>query len=437
MGRRPKAPEPKKKKRKKVKNIISSPKGMADILPVDDFYRRKIIKVVENLADSFDFKKIELPIAEETEIFEHGTGQTTEIVQKQMFNFKTPGRDNLTLRPEFTPGLIRSYIQNGMSNKPKPVKLFTYGPLFRYESPQRGRFRQFWQCDFEIIGEKDPIYDALIIKISMALFNDLKIRDLVAKVNTLGCDNCRNGWKKKLKTFYSGKQKKLCSDCQRRYKDNILRILDCKKEGCREISENAPKMIDNLCSICRKHFMAVLEFLEELNIPFEIDNHLVRGLDYYTRTVFEITKKDDDLAMCGGGRYDYLVEILGGQPTPAVGVGIGMERIVGIMKSQGIGKPAKENKAFLVLLGDLAKRKGIGLLGEFRKNGIHIAEAFGKDSLRAQLKVADNMGIDNVVILGQKEANEGTVILRNMKSGAQETVAIDKMIGELKKRLMK
>jgi len=437
MGRKPKDSIVKKVKHQKLKKIIQAPKGMPDILPEDDQFRRKIYKVAHEVADYYGFGKVELPIAEETNLFLHGTGATSEIVQRQMFSFKTPGGDQLSLRPEFTPNLMRVYLEKGFFNLPKPVKLFTYGPLFRYEQPQRGRYRQFWQYDFEVIGDGDPIYDALTIQLMYNTLNDLKIKNLLVEVNTIGCDNCRPIWRKNLKNYFHSKLKKLCSDCQRRYKNNILRILDCKSEQCQPIKENAPKMIDYLCHDCRSHFKSLLEYLEELQLPYEINHRLVRGLDYYTKTVFEIRETDDNLALCGGGRYDYLVEILGGRPTPAVGAAVGVERLVEILKNKQtrVTDNSQKNRLFLIILGEQAKKKGLGLMETLRKANINVAESFGKDSLKAQLRQADKMNSPFVLIMGQKEAIDNTVIFRDMKSGVQELINIDNIGEELKKHI--
>lgn len=435
MGRRPKGLVVKKVKRVKLKKILQAPKGMPDILPDDDIFRRKIYKVSQDLADYYGFGKIETPLLEESQVFLHGTGPTSEIVQKQMFNLKTPGGDKLSLRPEFTPNLIRSYLENGMMNWPKPVKLFTFGPLFRYEQPQRGRYRQFWQYDFEVIGEQDPIYDAMVIQIFYNSFLNLKIKDLIIDVNTIGCDNCRPIWHKNLKLYFHSKLKKMCPDCQRRFKINPLRILDCKNEMCQPFKEKAPKMLDYLCRDCHNHFKSLLEYLEELGLPYVINHSLVRGLDYYTKTVFEIHETKDNLALCGGGRYDYLAEVLGGRATPAVGGAAGVERLVDILKSRqtstdSIYKP----KVFLISIGELSKKKCLKILETLRKLNIVAAESFGKDSIKAQLRQADKMNVPFALILGQKEALDGTIIIRDMKCGMQEVINIEKLESELDKR---
>lgn len=436
MGRRPKELPKPKVKRIKLKKPLQAPKGMVDLLPEEDLYRRKIFKVVQEIADFYGFGRIETPLLEETTLFLHGTGPSSEIVQKQMYNLKTPGGDELSLRPEYTPNIVRAYLENGLFNWPKPVKLFSWGPVCRYEQPQRGRYREFWQFNFEILGEGDAIYDSMIIQIFFNIFSELKIKDLIIELNTLGCDYCRPLWSKDLKTYFRSRAKHLCSDCQRRLKINPLRILDCKNENCQVFKEKAPKMINYLCPACRNHFKQLMEYLEELGLPYEINHYLVRGLDYYNRTVFEIREVEDNLALAGGGRYDYLVEMLGGKPTPGVGGAGGVERLVEIMKKRNL-PPEKlpEPKVLLALIGEAAKKKGLKLLEILRKAKIETAESFGRESLKAQMRYADKLNVPFVLILGQKEAFDETVIIRDMKSGLQEVIRWEKIVEELKKRL--
>jgi len=433
MGRRPKDFFKNKIKRPKMKNILLAPKGMPDILPEENALRRKIFKIVEELADFYGFGQIETPILEETKLFLHGTGPTSDIVQKQMFNLKTPGKDLLSLRPEFTPNIIRAYLENGMFNWPKPVKLFAWGPVFRYEQPQRGRYRQFWQCNFEVLSSSDPIYDFLIIQIFYNLFNELKLKDLIIEINTIGCDNCRPIWHKELKNYFRSKRKFLCSDCKNRLKTNPLRILDCKNESCQALKADAPKMLDYLCSECRNHFKTVLEYLEGMDLPYTINPYLVRGLDYYTKTVFEIRKTDDNLALCGGGRYDYLTEMLGGKPTPAVGGAAGVERLVEFLKKNKKIELTK-SKIFIVAIGELAKQKALKYLEILRKAHMQASESFARESLKSQLQQADKIGAHYAIIIGQKEALDDTIILRDMRASVQEIINGSALVDELKKR---
>ncbi|MEK9186055.1 MAG: histidine--tRNA ligase, partial [Patescibacteria group bacterium] len=376
---------------KNNKNIIQSPKGMHDILPPDQPVWEKIRKVVAEVADSYNFWRIDTPIVEDADLFERPLGETSDVVEKQMFFVKSKGDDRLVLRPEGTAPIVRSYIQNGLSHLGQPLKLYYEGPMFRYEQPQSGRFRQFHQAGFEVIStDDDSVYDAQVILACLRVLDGLKIKDLSLQINTIGCKTCRPVYRKELTDFYKNKIKDLCADCQRRLKTNPLRLLDCKNEKCSEIRKDAPAILDNICSYCRKHFRAVLEFLDELKIPYMLNNHLVRGFDYYTRTVFEIFTEGFDFALGAGGRYDYLLELLGGRPTPAVGGSLGLERIVEVIKNRAInigGK--KKTKVFFVYIGDVAKKRGLSIIESLLKTGIDVQESLGKESLKAQLRNAD------------------------------------------------
>ncbi len=421
---------------------IQRPSGMHDVLPEDQKYFQKIFDVVKEIADFYNFQKIDTPILEKTELFSRGIGLATDIVQKEMFSFKTKGGDYLTLRPEGTAPVARAYIEHGMQNLPQPVKLWYFGPFFRYEKPQAGRYRQFWQFGFEVLGEENPVIDAQIIQIFFNILKELKLENLVIKVNSIGDRACRPYYKKLLNSYFKSRLESLCRDCRRRFKENPFRILDCKVEKCQTIASQAPLIIDHLCQACHEHFKEVLEFLDELSFPYHLEPHLVRGLDYYTRTVFEIFEDSEEGkklgALVGGGRYDGLIKILGGKETPAVGGAGGVERIVSLMKEKAIRFPReKKTEIFLAQLGFLAKRKSLKLIEEFRKEGINIFESLGRDSLKAQLKLADKLGAKYTLILGQKEALDNEIILRDMASGRQEKIKIDKIIETIKKKIKK
>ena len=380
-------------KLKKTKNF-QAPKGTRDILPDEQKYWQRINQVVRSLAEAYSFERIDTPIIEETDLYVKSTGANTDIVEKEMYSFRTKGGDALTLRPEFTPGIVRAYLENGLFSLPHPVKLYTIGPLFRYEKPQAGRFRQHHQINFEVFGEEKPVLDAQIIFLFFNILKELGLKGLNIQINSIGCAKCRPSFRKMLMDFYRHKLKSLCYKCQKRYKVNPLRLLDCKDEKCREIAESAPQMIDYLCSECHDHFKSVLEYLDELDLPYFLNGHLVRGLDYYVRTVFEIwpeeNKNKAQIALAGGGRYDNLVQSLGGQSTPALGGAAGIERIMFLMKSQNIKISVKNQpKVFMVQLGDLGRKKSLKLFEEIRKAGIRIAESFSRDSIKSQLKTAD------------------------------------------------
>lgn len=440
----PKLSKPKNKK--SVKNdkertpkvFFQSPKGMHDILPSEQPWWEKLRKVGQETANFYNFSRIDTPILEPIELFERGTGMTTDIVEKEMFTLRTRGRDRLALRPENTPGIIRAYFEHGMSRLPQPVKLYYFGPFFRYQQPQFGRFRQFHQIGFEIIGgEDDPIYDAQIILAGLRLIDELKIKKPGIQINSLGCKNCRTVYRRKLVDYYRKLSNKICKDCHRRLALNPLRLLDCKNENCEKLKAKAPIMLDYLCSSCRSHFRGVLEYLDELNLPYAFNTHLVRGLDYYNRTVFEIFSGGQTVALAGGGRYDYLGEMLGVRKSglPAVGCALGVEAIIEVMKTQGLAEPVKPKvKLFLIQIGKPAKKKALCLIEEFRKANIRISESLGKESLKSQLKLADKEGVETALILGQREVFEESIIMRDMKSGAQETVPLNKVVEEVKRR---
>lgn len=435
---------PKEKEAPKKLTPFQAPKGMRDILPEDASYWEKAREATTDIADFYGFGYIEPPVLENVDLFARGVGMGTDIVEKEMYTLKTKGGDNLALRPEFTASMIRSFLENGMSRMPQPVKLWYFGPVFRHENPQSGRFRQFYQNGFEIIGgESDPVYDAQVIVAGARFLEAMKIKSPLVHINSIGCRSCRALYRKKLLDFYrkeisSGKKKGkvVCKDCERRMDTNVLRLLDCKDETCVELRGRAPSILDSLCSPCRTHFKGVLEFLDEIGLPYMLNPYLVRGLDYYNRTVFEFYTEGEGSALGGGGRYDYLAELVGGKPTPAVGAAMGIDRIIGILKSKEIDfGPRRKDKVFVVHVGEMARKKAFSLMEEFRKANVRALEALGKDSLQAQMKVADKEEAPISLILGQKEVYEGVIIVRDMKTGAQENVPMGKIVEEVKKRL--
>ncbi len=422
--------------KKAKKSIIIVPKGMHDILPDEQPLWDKIRKVTKETADFYNFSKIETPILERVELFERSLGETSDVIEKQILVVRGKGGDSLALRPEGTAPIARAYIENGLSRLGQPLKLYYEGPMFRHEQPQAGRFRQFHQIGFEIISnDSDPIYDAQVIITSYRLLQDLKIKELNLQLNSIGCAKCRPVFRKKLLDYYSSKEKSLCGDCRRRLRLNPLRLLDCKNENCIVLKKESPSILDTICYDCKKHLKKVLEFLEEVKLPYTLNQYLVRGLDYYSKTVFEIFTEGSGLALAAGGRYDYLLEMLG-KYAPGVGAAIGFERLVEIIKSRGInlvGRP--KPKVFLIHIGDLAKVKALSLIETLRESGLDVLESLGKESLRAQLKAADKAGSVLSLIFGQQEAFEQSIIIRDMKTGAQETVPLKKVADALKRRM--
>jgi len=432
--------EEKSKQGKNPKIILQTPTGMSDILAEDQPYFDKILKKVENFSNFYGFDKISTPILEFAELFEKGTGTDTDIVEKEMYTLRTKGGDLLALRPEFTPPLVRAYIEHGMMSSPQPVKLFSFGPVFRYGRPQAGRYRQFHQFNFETIGSKRPLVDIETIYLSYNILYSLGIKDALVKINSIGCKDCRPSSKKHLINYLKKKQNFLCSDCQRRLKNNPLRVLDCKKESCQQIARNAPQLLDHLCKPCHSHFKKVLEFLDELKIPYILDSCLVRGLDYYTRTVFEIVAENEkpasQNALIGGGRYDDLINLFSRKDIPACGAAGGVERIINLLKERDIsvsghGKP----EVFFAQLGSSAKIRALKLLEEFRKNNFLVAHSLSRDSLSKQLNLANRLKVKYSLILGEEEAKKDSIILRDMKTGKQSLIKISNIVKEIKNKV--
>lgn len=435
----------------KAKKQFQAPKGTFDILPEDQKYWEKVRKVIKHVALGYGFERIDTPAIESSDLYALSAGETTDVVEKQMYTFKSRGGDALTLRPEGTISVMRSFLEHGMQQLPQPVKLYYMAPMFRYEQPQAGRYRQHHQAGFEVLGDQDPIYDAQVIHVCLLAGEELGLKNLSVEINSIGCSKCRPAYRSQLLRYYRSRAAKLCKDCKRRMKKNPLRLLDCKEEKCQQMHVNAPNLIDHLCQECHDHFKLVLEYLDETSIPYVLNPHLVRGFDYYTKTVFEVFLEDEHveggsekshqrskLALGGGGRYDNLAKALGGKDVPAVGGSLGMERIIGVMKKQDVKVPALfKPDVFLVQLGALSKKKSLRLFEDLRKSGIVVAETFGKDSIKAQLRSADRLGVKISLIFGQKEAIDGVVLVREMDSGVQESVELEKVIKVVKERLKK
>ncbi len=410
---------------------------MSDLLPKDANWWRAVSDAAYGTAELHDFRFIETPILESSSLFESGIGEGTDVVEKQMYVFKTRGGDQVALRPEGTAPVMRSYFEHHLGYFALPLKVFYIGPMFRYEKPQAGRERQFHSWGIEIIGDNDPIYDAEVIVATMDFLRALKLKNLTLKINTIGCRVCRPGYRDRLKSYYQSNRSKLCRDCDRRLDKNILRLLDCKEEKCAPIKAQAPIVFDHLCQGCNNHFKSVLEFIEDASLVYEPDPYLVRGLDYYNRTVFEIfsTTAPTIGALGGGGRYDYLGELMGGRSVPGVGAGTGLERIIEAMKAESVIPQIKTKpRVYFTAVGEQARKGSFRIMNNLRSNGVAVLESLGKKSLKAQLKVADKTGAPIALIFGQREVFEGTIIIRDMGSGAQETVALDKLVEITKKR---
>jgi histidyl-tRNA synthetase len=419
-------------------------RGMRDILPDEYMYWTHVYKALEKAIKEFGFQKMELPIVEFSAIYKRAVGEGTDIVDKELYEFETRGGDLVALRPEMSSGLVRSFIEHGMHVWAKPIKLYTCGSLFRYDRPQSGRYREHRQANFDILGEADPILDAQLIQMASRVLSIVGLKNVQFFVNTLGNNQDRKAYSVLLRSYFKSQIPYLCDDCKNRLKKNILRILDCKKESCQEVVASAPQITDHLSPESHKHFKYVLEYLDELSVPYTINPFLVRGLDYYNDTVFEVACKNDNsqegsiLSLGGGGRYDTLVEKMGGEATPAVGFGMGLERIVLEMQKQETKLYQEPKpKVFLVQLGEMAKKKSLTLFERLEKGGILVAESFGKGNLKGQLRQASKLNAELTLILGQKEVMDQTVIVKDMRTGSQETVPQEALVEFVKKALKK
>lgn len=416
-------------------------KGFKDVLPGDQSYWEFIRKIAESFYKGYGFQKIDPPVLEETNLFVRTIGKQSDIIEKEAFSFIDKSQGNVMLRPEITASVARAYINHGMLSLPQPVKLYYWGAAFRRERPQSGRQRQFHQFGFEILGDENPVIDAQIISITNNFYHEIGLDKVSIQVNSIGCPDCRKPYIQELTTYYRNKRRMLCEDCKKRITKNPLRILDCKNESCQFVNQEAPQIVDWLDDDCKQHFMKVIDYLDELEISYVLNPYLVRGLDYYTRTVFEVwpseEKEGSQGALCGGGRYDGLIELLGGRPTPASGVAIGVERTVSQLRAKGIKMPPEDKpKIFLAQIGDQAKIKALLLFEKLRQEKIRVSENFAKDGLKAQLELANNLGVRYALILGQKEVMDGTILIRDMESGVQEVIDFNKTVDELKKKLL-
>jgi len=435
----PVAPASGSVKNKKGYNVL---RGMHDILPKEEKYWKNYYHIAEDLAEYFQFGRIETPLLEEAGLFVRSIGKGTDVVDKEMYIFEDNDGDKVCLRPEATASVARAYNNNGMWNYPQPVKMWYWGPMFRHDRPQAGRYREFFQVGFENFGDNDPAADAEVILVAYNFFKDLGL-PVEIHVNSIGNLDERQRYKTELLNYYRSKRGYLCEDCRTRMSKNPLRLLDCKQEQCQPVKEDAPQIIDWLGEESKKHFMRVLEYLDELGIPYILRSSLVRGLDYYTNTVFEIYTTAGEgtaqSALGGGGRYNLLVEEIGGRPTPAVGMSLGVERSIMALKQYNdqnkIEVSVKKADIYFAHLGEQARSRTLKMINELRHSGIKVGFNFFKNSLKSQLESANNHKVPYSIILGQKEVQDSTVIIRDMESGVQEIVDQKKLINVLKKKL--
>lgn len=415
--------------------MYQAPRGTFDILPQEQAYWRYVEQKAVSLCQLYGYERIDIPTFEDAGLFLRSVGEGTDIVEKEMYTFKDRGGGKIALIPEGTASICRAYVEHGLHNLPQPVRLYYITSVFRYERPQAGRYRQHHQFGYEAIGGNDPALDAEGIEMAWRFFQSLDLRHLRLSLNSIGCRKCRPEYLKVLKDYYALQVDSLCSDCKTRLTRNPLRLLDCKQPSCQPIAALAPKSIDYLCLECAEHFNQLKKYLGLLGLSFEINHRLVRGLDYYTRTVFEIQPEAEggQSTLGGGGRYDDLIEGLGGKPTPAIGFAAGMERIILNLKSQNtFVPPLAKPQVFMAQVGDEAKDEAIKLASALRQAGIGVIEAIGDKSLKAQLRQANTLGVRYAVIIGEQEVKTGTAILRDMTSARQETVLFTKLVEQLK-----
>ncbi len=445
-------PKNKPPKPKERKENFTAPKGMRDIIGEEFFKYQGFFEKAAEIALYYGFTPIDPPMLEETEVFARTAGETSDIVEKELYSLRTKGGDQLSLRPEFTASLVRAYIEHGMQSLPQPVQLYTFGPLFRHDRPQKGRYRDHRQFDIEILGSEKSMTDAMTIHIVHMILAEVGVPNINFQINSLGDKECRGNFRRELVNYYKKHIGEVCPDCTRRFKENPLRLLDCKNEKCQPIKEGAPDPVSSLCDECRKHFKEVLEYVEALGVPYSMNRHLVRGLDYYTRTTFEIFSIADEastvvtegeaapepiapLAIGGGGRYDYLAKELGSsKPIPGVGSGMGVDRILSLIdKENVIPRLVKKPKVYFIQLGFEAKLKSLSIVEILRKAKIPVMHSLSKDSLGGQLATAEKLEIPYTIIVGQKEVIENACIVRNMENRSQQSVPLEKLAEYLKK----
>ncbi len=410
--------------------MFKAPRGTADILPTDQVFWRFVQDHAARAARLYGYQRLDTPVFEDYELFARGVGQGTDIVNKEMYDFEDKGGHHVALRPEGTAPVCRAYIEHGMASLSQPVKLYYLSPIFRYERPQAGRFRQHHQFGCEAIGESSPALDAELIGLAMHYFRSLGLQRLELHLNSIGCRQCRPAYHEKLKAYYADKVTGLCPDCRTRFEKNPLRLLDCKEPGCQAAAEAAPSTSQSLCTECLNHHKALQLYLLDLGLNFQLDKRLVRGLDYYNRTVFEIQSPDigAQAALGGGGRYDDLIGDLGGKPVPAIGFGSGFERVIAALRAAKIEPPPYPPPAsFIAWAGDNALHAALRLSGKLRAQGFAVVLGLGGKSLKAQFRQADATGAQWTIILGENELATGIATVKNMSTGEQESVPLDQL----------
>ena len=417
---------------------FQAPRGTADHLPEEQKYWRYIESKATDVAARFGFGRIDTPTFEDSNLFIRSVGEGTDIVEKEMYTFDDRGGDSITLRPEGTAPVCRAYLEHGMHNLPQPVRMYYFCPVFRYERPQAGRFRQHHQFGVEVLGDADPSVDVEVIEVAWELMIGLGLNEINLLINNVGDAQCRPAYVAKLKEYYSRHQASLCLDCKARLERNPLRLLDCKVETCHAIGNDAPKSAENLCRECSDHWTKLLSYLDIMQLPYQIDHRLVRGLDYYTRTVFEVQPVDGggQSTICGGGRYDGLITELGGRETPGIGFATGLERLTLNLKRSEVQVPDIPSPKYLVAnVGDSARNAALELSVSLRRVGVGAILSSGSRGLRGQMRQANALEIPYALILGDDELEKGEVVVRDMESSVQESKPLAEFMGEVSKSI--
>lgn len=411
--------------------ITKAIKGTKDVLPNESYKNQYIEATCLGVAENFGYKEMRTPVFEHTELFQRGVGDTTDVVQKEMYTFDDKGGRSITLRPEGTAGAARAFLENGLSNEALPQKICYLTSCYRYEKPQAGRLREFHQFGIECFGATSPLADAEMISLAKQIFDELGVKDLHLELNSIGCPECRAEYHKALKEYFSQYKDKLCDTCNDRLERNPMRILDCKSPVCSEIAKGAPVVLDYLCDECREHFQKVKSYLDAANIEYIVNPQIVRGLDYYTKTVFEFVSDaiGSQGTVCGGGRYDGLLEELGGQHTPSLGFGMGLERLQLVMEAQGCNFPEPSRPdLFIVAMGEKATLKAVEIAKDMRDEGFSVVYDLNGRSLRAQMKYADKLGSKFNVVIGDNEVENKVVSLKDMATGESSEINLDTFV---------
>jgi len=416
--------------------LFQAPRGTSDHLPEEQKYWRYIESKALDVAARFGFGRIDTPTFEDSNLFIRSVGEGTDIVEKEMYTFEDRGGDSVTLRPEGTAPVCRAYLEHGMHNLPQPVRMYYFCPVFRYERPQAGRFRQHHQFGVEVLGDADPSVDAEVIEVAWDLMTSLGLKDINLLINSIGDAECRPAYVSKLRDYYSGLSANLCTDCKSRLDRNPLRLLDCKVETCHALGNDAPQSSENLCEACLEHWTKLLSYLDKMQLPYRVDHRLVRGLDYYSRTVFEVQPEDGggQSTICGGGRYDGLISQLSDRDIPGIGFATGLERLTLNLKRSEVPVPDEPSPRYLVAnVGDDARIAALDLSVRLRRAGVGAILSSGSRGLRGQMRQANALSIPYVLVLGDDEIEKGEVVVRDMESSVQESKPLNQFIEEATK----